>query len=357
MEKEFGGNICSIPWRKEQIPAQSSPQEKTTHKGKPRRDAEYEQQVLDFLKHVSGNGQAVSISDLVVYLCKLKDVEVIVSKADHKRMSRMVHAWGYVRRRATHTAQNYKEDPEVIEGFINRIHTKMGDDNLNPDNIVNMDETNFHFDSPCKETLAIKGSKTISIKTSGSNARCTVILAVTMSGEKLKPFVIFKGKPGAIVEKELSEMDYPEDVFFVVQEKAWNDQHVMAKWIDMVWKPFAERNDQKKLLIMDTVSTHEVLNCTEKITDTNTSIEWIPGGYTWKLQPLDVGINFPFKNKMKKKYKEFMQAQMGLEPEEQKKVHRTDVGDWVSSVWSDPEGIKAETIQKTWAKIGVKVQE
>ena len=55
----------------------------------------------------------------------------------------------------------------------------MGEENLQPDNIVNMDGTNFYFDSPCKETLALKGSSTVPIKTSGSSARCTVILAVT----------------------------------------------------------------------------------------------------------------------------------------------------------------------------------
>ena len=42
---------------------------------------------------------------------------------------------------------------------------------------------------------------------------------------------------------------------------------------------------------MDTVSTHEVSGCKEKIIGCNTVIEWIPGGYTWKLQPLDVGLN------------------------------------------------------------------
>lgn len=82
----------------------------------------------------------------------------------------------------------------------------MAQDNLHPDHIVNMDKTNFHFDSPAKEILACQGAKSVPLKTSGSSARCTVILVVTMSGEKLKHFVIFIGKPCAIIEKELGEL-------------------------------------------------------------------------------------------------------------------------------------------------------
>ena len=44
-------------------------------------------------------------------------------------------------------------------------------------------------------TLAKKGDKTVSLKTTGTSMRCTVLLGVTMNGEKLTPLVVFKGKP------------------------------------------------------------------------------------------------------------------------------------------------------------------
>ena len=43
-------------------------------------------------------------------------------------------------------------------------------------------------------TLAEKGDKTVSLKTIGTSMRYTVLLGVTMNGEKLTPLVVFKGK-------------------------------------------------------------------------------------------------------------------------------------------------------------------
>ena len=149
---------------------------------------------------------------------------------------------------------------------------------MHPDNIVNIDETNFYFDSPSPKTIAKKGAKTVSLLKNGTSGRCTVLLAVTLSGIKLPAFVIFKGTPGATVEKEFDKLDYPKDTFFAVQKKAWNDTEVMLQWIEKVWKPFFAKSNEKKMLIMDTVGVHEVEKCMEKISAENTIIHWIDAG-------------------------------------------------------------------------------
>ena len=118
--------------------------------------------------------------------------------------------------------------------------------------------------------------------------------------------------------------------------------------------PFANRNNGKKLLMMDTVNTHEVKGCTEKIESLNTILEWIPGGYTWKLQPLDVGVNKPFKDHMRQEYDDFMWDQYDTPDAERKKVERINVGFWVNKVWYDDEKITKETIQKSFKRCGIK---
>ena len=59
--------------------------------------------------------------------------------------------------------------------------------------IVNMDETPCYFDLPSSSTVETKGSKTVSIATSGyEKMRFTTVLAVSSDGGKLKPMLIFK---------------------------------------------------------------------------------------------------------------------------------------------------------------------
>jgi hypothetical protein len=57
-----------------------------------------------------------------------------------------------------------------------------------------MDKTNFDFDQEAGETLANCGDRTIGQSVKGSANRCIVLFAVTMSGKKLPPYIIFKGK-------------------------------------------------------------------------------------------------------------------------------------------------------------------
>jgi len=83
-------------------------------------------------------------------------------------------------------------------------------------------------------------------------------------------------------------------------------------------------------------------------------MSWIPGGYTWKLQPLDVGVNKPFKDHMRQEYDDFMWDQYDTPDAERKKVERINVGFWVNKVWYDDEKITKETIQKSFKRCGIK---
>ncbi len=51
--------------------------------------------------------------------------------------------------------------------------------------------------------------------------RCTVLLGVTLTGEKLPPFIIFKGMPNGRVAQEVYLVD--SNVVCTVQKNAWMD--------------------------------------------------------------------------------------------------------------------------------------
>jgi DDE superfamily endonuclease len=82
---------------------------------------------------------------------------------------------------------------------------------------------------------------------------------------------------------------------FGVQEKAWMDKPLMLEWIEKIWKPEV-KDKQQAYLILDECRTHLTKSDQNAFAACQTEIELIPGGYTSKLQPMDVGINIPFKN-------------------------------------------------------------
>ena len=118
------------------------------------------------------------------------------------------------------------------------------------------------FDIASATTWEHSGKRSINIRNTGSSKRCTVLLAVTLSGVKLPPFIIFEGQPGerSRIKNESKDpkFGYPQSNFFTVQPKAWDDQHTHLEWCEKVWFPFCDQqqNGNYTYLIHDEFKVH-----------------------------------------------------------------------------------------------------
>ncbi len=103
---------------------------------------------------------------------------------------------------------------------------------MNPDHVLNMDQTPIPFTFHANRTWSKKGMRTIYSRASTSDTKRAMLAAtVTMSGNLLPPFLIFKGEPnGRIAKKELPT--FPEMCHYAMQKKAWMDEAMMMKWIE-----------------------------------------------------------------------------------------------------------------------------
>ena len=70
-------------------------------------------------------------------------------------------------------------------------------------------------------TIAPTNSNTVSIRGSGSNARrLTACVACAQDGTKLPIFLVFKAKPGGLIERRLPR-ELPSGVYGCCQENGW----------------------------------------------------------------------------------------------------------------------------------------
>ena len=90
---------------------------------------------------------------------------------------------------------------------------------MNPDHVVNMDQTPIPFTFHSNRTWTKRGSRTIHIVGSTSDTkRATLAATCTMSGKMLPPLLIFKGSQnGRIAQKEL--LKFPEMGFYATQKR------------------------------------------------------------------------------------------------------------------------------------------
>jgi DDE superfamily endonuclease len=213
--------------------------------------------------------------------------------------------------------------------------------------VVNTDETNFFFDMESRLTLANKGDKTVSLKTTGTSIWCTMLLGVTLNGEKLTPLVVFKGQPNGRIARTFNMM--PVSMKYVCQAKAWVDQRVFKHCIAVVWRPFTVERTDKIYLLMDEFSVHLMATCCDVIKECGSEVDYILGDYSSNVQVMDVGVNKPLKSYVREAYENFM-----IGNPENRKVRREDIVQWIQTGW---EKVKVETITRTWNKAGINVQD
>eukprot|EP00977_Amphora_coffeiformis_P015907 scaffold4786_cov198-Amphora_coffeaeformis.AAC.19 len=122
---------------------------------------------------------------------------------------------------------------------------------------------------------------------------------------------------------------------------------IMLDWIDKVWKPFAHAKREEgnlTVLIIDRMSVHLMPSVKKAIEECGTLLEYIPKGYTSRLQVCDAGLNKPFKDHMRATVHEWMI----LQGESVVKPDRPIVSYWIDHAWNK---ITRTTITNTWAHI------
>ncbi len=126
-------------------------------------------------------------------------------------------------------------------------------------------------------TLDNVGVKTVTITGSGASARCTVLLGVTLTGEKLPPFITCKGIPNGRVAQEVSQVDF--NVVCTVQKNAWMDKTTFLYWTGSIWNQFSLSN-QPTCLLMDFCAVQETAAIKEALGKHGTKVLYIPRGFT-----------------------------------------------------------------------------
>ena len=210
-----------------------------------------------------------------------------------------------------------------------------------------MDETPVWFDMPAVRTVESRGAKTVFVKTtSHEKTRFTVVLACLADGTKLKPMVVFK-------RKTMPKERFSSGVVIHVHPRGWMDEEGVKIWIEKVWRCRAgSLNKPQSLLVWDSFSAHLVDSAKRELRENNTTTAVIPGGLTSVVQPLDVCLNKPFKDRVREKWCTWM-----IEGEKTftaggnvRAAPLSTICEWVKDSWNE---IPSEMVARWFEKCGI----
>ena len=194
--------------------------------------------------------------------------------------------------------------------------------------IANMDETPAYFDVVPSKTVDKKGKKSIIVRTTKSEKRhITAVLSCIATGEMLPPMIIFKGT----TTRSINGVTNKNGAIVTYQGKAWMDEDIMKQWITRVWVQYTKK--RPSLLVLNSFSAHVTEEIQVMFARCNTTVIVIPGGCTSVLQPLDVSINRPFKDHLRKCWQQYMVEQSDLVGSADKKIQppsKQHLVDWIT---------------------------
>ena len=326
---------------------------KTQHKGSGGALGEAAKRyLLSFHENLRQQGRVVTVRSLTIELLRF---EPALSELDFTLLVNRVRRFSLyckiVQRRVTHAAQNHIYNQDIMIDWVKYVSRQVVMSSYTVDCVVNIDQTNNNFDVASPTTLQSAGSRTVSLKITGSSDRCTIILGVTLSGRKLPVLVIYKGQPHSRIVREFKDQafGYPQDMFYAVQPKAWDDAITHEQLLNQVWLPYCRQQKNFMYLVLDEFKVHmqgKIVRSTQQL---GTQLEFILGGYTAVLQVLDKGVKKPFKDHYRKQ-----QLNWQIVNEHNARPKRHEVAQWIRQAWED---VTAESIKNTLQSIGIEAWE
>jgi DDE superfamily endonuclease len=106
------------------------------------------------------------------------------------------------------------------------------------------------------------------------------------------------------------------------------DKALMLEWIQKIWQSMTQRSNKVTYLILYQCRLHLTAAVRTAFVDCNTEVDLIPAGYISKLQPVNVGLNKPFKGYESDNLTGWMIVNRN------KKPTRQDVATWIHTGWN-----------------------
>ena len=226
--------------------------------------------------------------------------------------------------------------------------------------IANMDQTPLPFVLDDGKTYNEKGEKEIWCASAASGLdkrQCTVQLTIFADGKpRVRTTIIFRGQGKRVSKTEKDAWDSRVCVMF--QEKAWCDEAIMKAWVNREWSNILTNphnpSSTGKILVADVHTAQQTEAVKTALGHYKSKLVNVPPGCTSRVQPLNVSINKPFKEEVKRQQEKHMSDNLQLYTEGKLSAwkRRVLLTKWVGEAWQEINR-NNETVIRSFKKCGI----
>ena len=188
--------------------------------------------------------------------------------------------------------------PDIINAWLDKLEDVFKSASLDASNpaivkrLWNCDETAFSTSASASKAFARRNAKAVHKVGGGSGHECiTVHCAGSASGERLPPFILYKGKTCTKVDGGCSM------VLYGVSVSGWMDASNFLSWFKKLFLRAAAHliKTTPVLLFIDGHHSHISLYLIRTARDSKVILLCLPPNTAHLLQPLDIGVFGPLK--------------------------------------------------------------
>lgn len=180
-------------------------------------------------------------------------------------------------------------DEEQVQSYFE--HLKIETEGVSPYHIYNYDETNLVDDPGKKKVLTKRGRKYPEAIKNSTKAAVSLMICGNAAGEILPPYVNYKSDNLWTTWTEGG----PPHARYNRSKSGWFDTSTFEDWFFTLLLPALRRQEGKKVLIGDNLSSHINVEVLKACKEHNIAFVALPPNSTHPTQPLDVAFFRPLK--------------------------------------------------------------
>lgn len=275
----------------------------------------WEDEVKSFVKLQRDKGTVVNTQTVMataVGVVVSHDANLLAENGGHIDITkswatRFLERLNMVKRKGTTAAKILPTDFEKVKKqYLSDICSMVIMEDIPEDLVINWDQTGLKYVPVSDWTFAEKGSKRVEIAGLDDKRQITVLLTCTLSGKLLPTQVIYAGKTPACLPK----VTYPKDWYLTYTENHWSNEQTMLGYLHNILIPYVEATrvelklskTHSCLVLFDSFKGQTTDNFFKVLEENNILIVEVPPNCTDRLQPLDLAVNKPLKDQMKRQF-------------------------------------------------------
>ena len=242
----------------------------------------------------------------------------IVLSCEHSRLVEyggpveLTKGWAYsllgrmefVRRKAS-TAKS-KFTVSNFEGlkrtFLDEVVATVVMEEIPPHLILNWDQTGLKIVPSSSWTMDRRGSRRVELTGVDDKRMITAVFCGSLTGDFLPIQLIYKGKTPRCHPK----FKFPSGWHITHSPKHWSNEETMIDYIESIIVPYVksmrDEEDQPALVIIDNFKGQVTSKVSALLEDNSIHVVLLPPNTTDRLQPMDISVNKPAKDFLRKKF-------------------------------------------------------